>query len=53
MSKIPKLPQNVSMWAQSYQMQYSYLKDPQIVPYPLATFKCAHAQMSWTCADFF
>ena len=26
-------------------------KDPQIVPYPLATLKCCHALTSWTCAD--
>ena len=29
-----------------------YPKDPQIVPYPLATLKCSHALTSWTCADF-
>ena len=28
-----------------------YPKDPQIVPYPLATLKCSHALTSWTCAD--
>ena len=31
---------------------YYYPKDPQIVPYPLATLKCSHALTSWTCADF-
>ena len=30
-----------------------YPKDPQIVPYSLATLKCFHALTSWTCADFF
>ena len=30
-----------------------YPKDPQILPYPLATLKCSHAQKSWTCPDFF
>ena len=30
----------------------NYPKDPQIVPYPLATLKCSHALLNWTCADF-
>ena len=30
----------------------SYPKDPQIVPYLLATLKCSHALTSWTYADF-
>ena len=30
----------------------SYPKDPRIVPYPLATLKCSHALMSWTCEAF-
>ena len=32
---------------------FDYLKDPRIVPYPLATLKCSHALTSWTCLDFF
>ena len=31
----------------------NYPKDPQIVPYPLATLKLSHTLMSWTCAGFF
>ena len=31
----------------------AYPKDPWIVPYPLATFKCSQALTRWTCADFF
>ena len=30
-----------------------YLKDPHIVPYPLAILKCSNAYTSWTCAAFF
>ena len=34
-------------------VQSIYPKDPQIMPYLLATLKCSHVLMSWTCAEFF
>ena len=33
-------------------IKYIYPKDPQIMPYPLATWKCSHTLTIWTCADF-
>ena len=31
----------------------NYSKDPQIVPYPLATLNCSYASTNWTCAEIF